>query len=59
MIGWCEDEENAEDGGEPGKGLVKGWGNEDQHQGQERSESDPVKNFENRIPLVFLRDLCG
>ena len=27
MIGWCKDKENTQDQREPGKGLVKGWGN--------------------------------
>jgi len=44
MIGWGEDEKNAQGKREPGIGLVKCWSNEDQHQGHERSEGEPVEN---------------
>ena len=32
---------------EPGIGLVKCRGNEDQHQAQKRSEGQPIEKFEN------------
>ena len=32
MICWREDKENAQSQREPGKGLVKGWEDKDQHQ---------------------------
>ena len=48
MICRCKGEEDAQGQCEPGKGLVKGWGNKDQHQGQESAEGDPVGNDECR-----------
>ena len=45
MIGGGEDEENTQDEREPGKGFVKGRGNESQHEDEERDECNPVKKF--------------
>lgn len=65
MIGRREDQQDAQEQGKQGIGLVKGRGNEDQHQGQEGGEGEPVERFKHKghkahegFSFAFLCDLC-
>ena len=46
MVGGCENKKDTENQSQPGEGLVKGWGNEDEHQPHKRTEREPVKRSE-------------
>jgi len=46
MICGCQDQEPAQEQGEPDIGLVKGWGNEGKHQGVKKDEDGPVESSE-------------